>query len=362
METIIRNNCIKTNRQPLAESTIKNYITCLNTISKAIYEPLETQNDICNHYDQIIQYLMVLKTTSRKTKLAALAVALKGSPNLEVIGKFNTQRIKDSNEIKEREKKQIQPKSVIKNFIPWERIMQRYEELRKITKPLWALEQINRSQFFQLQDFVILSCYVLIEPRRAEDFCQFKIRNFNVNTDNYLIYNKRFANSWLVFNKYKMSYKFGQKRIELPPNLKKILIDWCKKNPYDYLFVNTKYRQCAGSRIYYFLDAIFDIAKDADKDQHIGPNVLRHAWATHLYQDINGEQLQNSAANMGSGEISRVLAYVVKDEQLNPPVIYESDMDDSVPESEGDTVTVISEADEEDSEIEIEFTPDDLQS
>ena len=33
MENIIRNNCIKTNRQPLAEKTIKNYINCLKNIT-----------------------------------------------------------------------------------------------------------------------------------------------------------------------------------------------------------------------------------------------------------------------------------------------------------------------------------------
>ena len=80
MEEIIRKNCIRVDpkRKALSEKTIYNYIQCIRNISKAIYQPLESQEDLVTHFDQIMEYLMVLKTTSRKTKLAAIAVAMRG--------------------------------------------------------------------------------------------------------------------------------------------------------------------------------------------------------------------------------------------------------------------------------------------
>ena len=359
MEEIIRKNCIRVDpkRKALSEKTIYNYIQCIRNISKAIYQPLESQEDLVTHFDQIMEYLMVLKTTSRKTKLAAIAVAMRGSPDIETIAKYNLQRIEDSAKIKDNEKKQIQTKSVIKNYVSWEHVMERYEMLKLECKELWKFPVITSKQFFTLQDFVLLSCFVLIEPRRPQDFSEFKIRNYDINNDNYMIYNKGFKNSWLVFNKYKMSYKYGQARVELPQKLKKILIDWCAKNPYDYLFVNGKYRNCDQPRISRYINEIFELDKEQE-DKNVGINTLRHAWNTFQYGNVNLENLQNTAHNMGSGTTDRVLAYVVKEGDEG---------DDGYPPSEGDTVTIVSDSEvnselyDEDSDIEIEFTPDDLQ-
>lgn len=304
MEIIIR-----TNKPNIKDKTVRTYVDCIKNISAGINIPLETVDDLNVNYEPIMAYLMTLKITSRKTKLAAIRVALKNSDDEVTNAMYKAQMMADGAILKDRAKKQIHTASVIKNYLPWETVLNRLEELRKETLPLWKLERINAKQFLTLQNYVLLSCYTLIEPRRAEDFSEFKIRNYDQNKDNFMIYS-RTQKSTFVFNNYKMAFKLGQQRVEIPNTLKKIIFEWCKKNPYDYLFVNTRFTKTNQSRIYTFLDDIFEIDKN-DPEQHISVNSLRHSWNTYMYKDVPAEQLQNTANNMGCGDISRVLAYVV---------------------------------------------------
>lgn len=307
---------IKENKPDIDPKTQNCYFACIKNISKGIDTPLERPDDLIIHYDKIMEYLLTLKTNSRKTKLASIRVCIEKINGAEDIKEnYLSEMRRCKKEIEKREKEQLQTPKVIENFIPWETILARYEKLRKETLPLWKFNNINEKQFFLLQDFIMLSCYTLIEPRRSEDFCEFKIRNYDTKTDNYMIYS-RTGKSFFVFNKYKMAYKEGPAKVEIPNKLKNLIFNWCKKNPYDYLLVNTLYNKCNQTRLYTMIANLFDIRINDEKQKKISTGVFRHAWLTYKYGHINSAELQDSAVNMGSKEISRVLAYVVKPEQL----------------------------------------------
>jgi hypothetical protein len=84
--------------------------------------------------------------------------------------------------------------------------MKVYNQLKAEASPLMKKGTLTRKQFETIQNFVLLSMYVLIPPRRSMDYAVFKIRNFNEasdSEDNYMVNynkNKRKGLASFVFN------------------------------------------------------------------------------------------------------------------------------------------------------------------
>ena len=77
------------------------------------------------------------------------------------------------------------------NFLPWDDVTNVYNRLKKIADPLFKIDPkfASNDVLDILMHFVILSCYVLIPPRRSLDYTVMKVRNFDEgesSKDNYL--------------------------------------------------------------------------------------------------------------------------------------------------------------------------------
>jgi hypothetical protein len=103
-----------------------------------------------------------------------------------------------------------------------EEIQKIYDDLETKTKPLFKKKDLSTKEMLKVQDFVILSLFTLIPPRRAMDYIEFKINNINTNKDNYI------KGTNLVFNTYKTSTQKGQQKINIPKELKSILTKYIK--------------------------------------------------------------------------------------------------------------------------------------
>ena len=124
------------------------------------------------------------------------------------------------------------------NLIPYDEVMEKYHTLEKRVKPFFRPgEQIPKSLMKLIQTYVLLSCYLLIPPRRALDFTEFKLRNINENEDNYMHVNK--SKAQFIFNKYKTAYKYGKQVVDIPNSLKHIIMKWKSVTPSDYLLVGS---------------------------------------------------------------------------------------------------------------------------
>ncbi len=305
---------IQKNRPNISASTIKTYISCINNIAKGSKVDIKSPKDFITNFEPIMEFLMTMKPNIRKTKIASLIVYIDDKHNDhsdildETLDKYRKQMWNDVKVVKKEDESQELTDSQKENFIPWEEVETVYKNLKDETKSLWKIKDLSPRQFSLLQDFVLLSCYVLIQPRRSKDYSDFKIRNFDDKTlkskDNYMVVPKG-RNARFVFNSYKNSKKLGPQEEDIPKELKLIITKWTNINPNDYLIVNNKGTQVHQEGIAKYLNRIFK--------KNISSSMLRHIWLTHKFGDINLEELTESAGAMGNSDISTILKYVQKD-------------------------------------------------
>lgn len=114
---------------------------------------------------------------------------------------------------------------------------------------------MTSGQFQTLQNFIILSLLSGQEgfpPRRALDYTEMKIRNYDKNVDN--VYNgKEF-----IFNNYKTVKKYHTQEFIVPKMLSLTLKKWVKVNPYDYMLVDRKGAKLTPVTLNQRINKIFD--------------------------------------------------------------------------------------------------------
>lgn len=163
------------------------------------------------------------------------------------------------------------------NYIEWSKIMDVYYD---------TMEDKHES-FTKYKTFVILSCYVLLPPRRLIDYSDMFILdtcdtiNYNDLKHNYYCMKEKL----FIFNNYKTSYKYGTQLVRVPDNLSVILdnyITYWLLPCYGSLFNMTS------SCIQHCLTNLFK--KKLNKN--ISVNILRHSYISHIKNngDIAGNE------------------------------------------------------------------------
>ena len=139
-----------------------------------------------------------------------------------------------------------------------------------------------------IQDFIILSLYVLIPPRRALDYTEFKIRGVDKEVDNY------FEKDKFVFNRYKTAKTYGKQEVKIPASLSKIMKRWIKTNKNDYLLTDKKGNKLNGTTLTQRFHKIFG--------KKVSVNSLRHSYLSNKYQSTieTDKNMKDDFTSMGS--------------------------------------------------------------
>jgi hypothetical protein len=303
---------ILSNRPNLSQSSIKTYMSNINKTARDIDKTIETTDDIIKFHKEILENLMTYRPNIRKTKLSAFIVALDQKEKTpketaDIIEDLRKQLYFDAEDTEKQEEKQKLTKTQEENYITWEEVMKVYESLKTEAEPLFKLENLNKKQFNKLQEFVLLSMYVLTPPRRSLDYAQFKIRNPDLENDNYMITKGKKKEATLIFNAYKNSKRLGKQEIKVSNALRNIINKWILKNPHEYLLVNNNGNKIEQPKINLILNNIFG--------RNIGSSMLRHIFLTQKYGDVNLMDIKATTEAMGNSEIERTLKYVKKNEQ-----------------------------------------------
>jgi integrase len=136
-----------------------------------------------------------------------------------------------------------------------------------------------------------------------------KIRNFDTSEnskDNYFVDKTKKEKPIFVFNTYKNASRLGKQIIAVPPPLLTVLKNWMKFNKSDYLIPNKKGDRIQDNRITIMLNDIFK--------RNLGPSLLRHAYITHHFGNVNLKEMELHATAMGQSNIGTMLSYVDKSE------------------------------------------------
>ena len=290
-------------------------MSIINKTARDINGKLEKPDDIIEHHKEILESLMTYKPNIRKTKLSAFIVVLDQKDDTpddvkEIIDNYRKQLFADADDVDKDEKKQKLTESQEKNYITWDEVLKIYDNLRTEAEPLFKLENLNKKQYNKLQEFVLLSLYVLTPPRRSLDYAQFKIKNIDESTDNYMTVKGRKKEGTLVFNAYKNSKRLGKQEVKISNALRNIIQKWMLKNPNEYLITTNTGNRIEQPRVNLMLNNIFN--------KNIGSSLLRHIYLTHKYGDVDLEEMEKTTHEMGNSEIERTLKYVKKNDSVEP--------------------------------------------
>lgn len=298
------------NRPMLTASSIKVYVSSIRSIAKDIGKNLTSVDEIYDNQKIILQSLQKYKASVRKTRLSAVIVAVdrKKENTLEIedmLKDYRKMLYEDASTIEKRETAQKITESQEDSFIPWSDIMELYNELKIQCTPLFKMKNFDSQIFTKLQQFVLLSCYVLIPPRRSKDYAMFKLRNIDKDKDNYMTIIGQKRQGYFVFNSYKNSGKLGKQTVEIPSSLKLIIQKWSDLTGSDYLISTREGTPVTQVRINQILNSLF-------YPKNIGSSMLRHIYLTEKYGDVDLEKLERTTHDMGNSEIARSLKYVSK--------------------------------------------------
>jgi hypothetical protein len=295
---------LKEARPTLSEGSLKTYTSIIVNVGKQMKMDLSTPEEVITNYEAILAHLQPLKPSIRKTKLACLIVFMSKTPNNEqATEQFRKVMMEDKTEAQEEDAKQELTERQAEGWIPWKEVLERYQVLEKDANRLWKKPSLDKAEFHGLQTYVLLSCLVLIPPRRSLDWVSFKLRNEDKEKDNYMTYEKR--KPIMVMNDYKTKRTYGQQRVSIPTKLATILRKWSEVNPHDSLLMN--YNQKASmnqTQLNVLLHEFFG--------KPISTSLLRHIYLTHLHENTPALKQMEETANNMAHSITQQLEYVKK--------------------------------------------------
>lgn len=277
---------LKRNRPNLAESSVITYTSMMKNLMKKMDKDMKF---ILKNPEKVIEFLKQMNPHTRKSMLAMLV-------SLTDNDKFREEMIKDADVMKSELQKQERTDKQKENWMDWQEIENRFNILYKRTMPLLKKETWNKNELEELVNLILLACYVLIPPRRSQDYANLKVRNYDEKTDNYLKKGKFF------FNKYKTQKFYGKQEVALPPKLKSLIVKWMTKHNNDYLLFDKNGQPLTNVKITNRLNRIFD--------KKISSSMLRHIYLSNLYKNMPPlKQMEETANDMGHS-VDEAMRYV----------------------------------------------------
>jgi len=286
---------IKTKRSNLTEGSIKTYISMLTNLYKKINNNKEFDHKFfISNPNEVINHLKDKEPKNRKTILSALVVLCDGSSSCD---KYRKLMLSDAEKANKEAETQIKTDKQNDNWVSFENVKAIHNNLRKEVNPLWNKEKLSTDELQRIQNYVILSLYTMIPPRRLLDYTEMKIKKIDEEKDNYLEKNK------LVFNRYKTAKFYGKQEVEIPLKLKLLLNRWIKLNPTDYLLFDVKGDKLTPSKLTQRLNKIFN-------NKSISASMLRHIYISdEILKDVPAlEKLKKIAGDMAH-DISTQMLY-----------------------------------------------------
>jgi integrase len=282
------------NKPNISKSSITTYLSILNNLHKKIFDS-NIDIDNFNKADKILKFLETLEPSKRKTVLSALVVITDNK-------KYRDQMLKDIEVYKSNESTQKKNEKQNESWVDTETIDDIYDKLNNNVKLLYKKKSYTSSDLQEIQQFIIL-CVLsgkFIPPRRSKDYVEFKIKDIDLENDNYI--NKK----TMIFNVYKTAKTYQRQEIPIPPELLKILNKWIKINPTEYLFFDTNFKKLSNVKLTQRLNKIF--GKKASVNQ------MRHTYLSNKYQktiDLNKE-MEDDMKMMGTSKAQEKI-YIKKD-------------------------------------------------
>jgi hypothetical protein len=284
----------------ITPSTIRLYIRNMEILNNNT----EFKNiNFLNNIEEINNKLSKYKDNTKRTYLISICSVLSTIPSKKKLYKKYYDLLKEMNiNLKKEEGQNKLNETQEKNWITWEDVKNKYDELLEQVNGFKNSKEINENKYKILLKFIILSLYVLTKPRRNQDYTlMYIIKKYVPNIDsqyNYLDLTKK----QFIFNVYKTAKTKGEKIKDIPKDLYNNILIYLKYHP----LINNK-KLTNTSRIPFLVyhdgstfDQTNDITNILNKifKKKIGSSMLRHIYLSSKYGDILKEQKED-AEDMG---------------------------------------------------------------
>jgi integrase len=226
--TVLRD--ILNHKEEISERTAKVYMATLCSVATDLN--LTKPEEFTTRARDLVKYMEPLTPVRKKAVLAALLAIVKDKKAIELYKKligFASTKVREQDEKQEKSEKQE------KNWESWDDVMKTYHELEEEALFLLKKKDIKGNDINKIMNYVILSMYCLIPPRRLQDYTNFKIKKIGKDNNYYDAPKKQ-----LVFNSYKTAKTYGEQRVDAPEALVKVLDMWIPIASHysDYLIFN----------------------------------------------------------------------------------------------------------------------------
>ncbi len=280
-------------RPNLSESSIKTYSNILKNLYKDVFSGDLDYHKLLKESDKVMDHLMKVKYNVRKTILSALVCISEGPVQI----KYRKQMLEDAHQYNALQKQNVMTEPQKNNWISWKEVEEQLESLKRKYYYIFKEKKPSVLDFLNLQKYIILACYVLIPPRRLQDFCLMKVSNFNKEKDNF--YDK----GSFHFRTYKTAKFLGLQIEKVPKTLEMLLRKWIAFTQNDNLFFDYYGKQFISSGLTKVLNSIFG--------KNISVNMLRHIYISEKSAPLMKE-LEKTAEEMGHSSAQAKL-YVKKE-------------------------------------------------
>lgn len=275
------------NRPNLSKGSVNTYTSILKSLYNNAFgnEEFDVKN-----FDDVKHVLHVLEKVNPRTRKTVLSALLIITDKKE----YRNRMLDDILTYNEEEAKQVKNEKQEESWIDVPEIKELYSKLEKESKYLYK----KGDQFFysvkdlqDIQNYIILSLLggMYIPPRRSKDYVNFKIKNINIDEDNFLSKNK------LIFNSYKTAKFYGKQIVNIPSSLNTILKKWIKINPTEYLLFDTHNNKLSNVKLNQRLNKLFG-------EKKVGVNQLRHTFLSDKYKNMidDKKSMDKDFTDMGS--------------------------------------------------------------
>ena len=273
----------------LSQSSILLY---LRNLKKLNNDEVYNNFNFLKKPEDILLKLDKLKDNTKRAYLISIVSVLNsfGDKYEKLQKQYYKYMLDIANKIKDKPTEEMS-ESQKENWINWEDVLKRHEDLFKsLGKSVGVKKTISDLEYNKLLKYVVLSLYVLLPPRRTQDWLKMMI-TFNSNiddtTNNYFDVEKK----QFIFNVFKTAKKDGQLIVDIPDELMTVLNLYIKYHP----LYNPKNKSnipflvfCGGrpfdkvNTITRFLNKIFD--------KKISASMLRHIYLSSKYGKVLEEQ------------------------------------------------------------------------
>lgn len=251
-------------RPNLAASSVTSYVGRLFNIPKNLRTFAPNIGWFARNTRTIVKSLENVAPATRKNILSPLYLLT----NDPAVHEAMLADAKATNEAAKSQKKSATQEA---NWITWEQVQNKYVELAVAAKPIWKKRTFSENDLEKLSNFVLLAMYVHFPPRRSADYALMKIAGPYGDSDNSL----NDGAKTMTFRVFKTKKVYGEQTFDVPPLLRRILNDWKKINPSDYLMYNRRNAATSSSSLTKIMNKIFNA--------NVSSSMLRHSFLSEIY-------------------------------------------------------------------------------